>query len=117
MDNLPTNCVHCGRGIDHSQTKPGKINECGECGSNSDIERLGGNMVWTSKHAPELEIKPMTQAVAFAKKQRRFGAGVTASIVQGQMTGEERELSGNNSEAAPGATWRSPLGEKHSVKR
>jgi hypothetical protein len=44
------------------------------------VSRVGGNMIWDGKHAPEIEIKSMKAAKRFASKTRRLGAGVTASI-------------------------------------
>jgi DNA-directed RNA polymerase subunit M/transcription elongation factor TFIIS len=85
MNQLPTTCIHCGGAIEHRQDKPGKINECAKCGLHRDVPRVGGNMIWTSKQAPEIEIKSLTEARSFARKTKRFGAGVTRSIVQSKL--------------------------------
>lgn len=39
-------------------------------------------MVWEHKTAPELELKPMQEAKKFARKQERFGAGVTKCLTE-----------------------------------
>lgn len=41
-------------------------------------------MVWSHKTAPEIEIKPMDEAKAFAKKTKRFGPGVTKCLTTSQ---------------------------------
>lgn len=58
-------CKRCGRDFTPYHGKPGYINECGEC--KPDVPLLGGNMIWDHKTAPELEIKSLGQAKAFAK--------------------------------------------------
>jgi DNA-directed RNA polymerase subunit RPC12/RpoP len=83
------NCVHCGREFEPSQNKPGKVNECWQCGSKTETTaRVGANMIWTGKQAPEIEIKSLASAKKFAAKTRRFGAGVTASIVVSKKKAE-----------------------------
>lgn len=103
------NCIHCDAIIIERRDKPGFVNECEDCAV--DVPRVGGNMIFLHKTGPYIEIKPMEQARRFASKTRRFGAGVTASIVQGQITGMERESLGANSQAAPGAQYVSTLSE------
>lgn len=83
-------CVDCGSDYKLTAKKPGKINQCHQCGSKSETTaRVGGNMIFTSKHAPEIEIKPMTEAKKFNSKQRRLGAGVTASICVNKKQAEQ----------------------------
>jgi hypothetical protein len=102
-------CVVCESEFQLTADKPGKINECPAC--SRDVPRVGGNMVWAHKTAPELEIKPMAEARRFASRTRRFGAGVTACLT------ERREDSGKDgSGAEAGAQYVSNLGEKRSVK-
>lgn len=85
-------CVDCGDEYKLTAKKPGKINQCHQCGSLSETTvRVGGNMIFTSKHAPEIEIKPMDEAQKFNSKTKRLGAGVTASIIKNKK-GAEREL-------------------------
>jgi hypothetical protein len=76
-------CSDCGEKYRLTRDKPGKIDVCGKCGLKAgEVERLGGNMVYTHKTAPALEIKPLSEAEAFARKTRRFGAGVTQSLCE-----------------------------------
>ena len=90
-DNSRT-CSDCGDEYHLTRDKPGKIYQCWSCGSKSETtERVGGNMIFTSKHAPEIEIKPMDEARRFNSKTKRLGAGVTASIIKSKK-GAEREL-------------------------
>jgi hypothetical protein len=85
-------CSDCGDEYRLTPTKPGKVNQCHQCGSKSETTaRVGGNMIYTSKQAPEIEIKSMTEAKKFNSKTRRLGAGVTASLVTSKK-GSEREL-------------------------
>jgi len=69
-------------------------------------------MVWSHKTAPELEIKPMREAILFARLQKRFGVGPLRAIVQAK---EPSPKQGSGAEA--GAQYISHLGEKRSVKR
>lgn len=114
----PKECVNCGEEFYPKRDKPGKIDECWTCGrkSEKDIVKLGGNMIWEHKTAPTIEIKPLSEARSFAKKTRRFGAGVLASITQPKMTDEER-ADANKQGANPGSTYYSKTGEKRTVKR
>lgn len=74
-------CTQCGDKYRLTRDKPGKIYLCWGCGARTETEaRVGGNMVWTGKQAPEIEIKSMKEAKKFAAKTRRLGAGVTASL-------------------------------------
>lgn len=74
-------CSRCGGSYRLTRDKPGKIDVCHQCGSITETTaRVGGNMVWDGKQAPEIEIKPMKDAVKFNSKTRRLGAGVTASL-------------------------------------
>jgi hypothetical protein len=103
-------CVVCDEEFLLTPDKPGKINECARCATPGP-PKVGGNMVWSHKTAPELEIKSMAEARRFAAQTRRFGAGVTACLTT------KREDSGKDgSGAEPGAAYVSNLGEKRSVK-
>ena len=104
-------CIKCNQIVILTPDKPGRINECYDCGRKSEIPRVGGNMIWSHKTAPDLEIKSMKEAKVFAKQQKRFGAGPLRSIVT------SREPSTKEIGANPGDQIISPLGEKHSVKR
>ena len=86
------NCIHCEKEFQPSQQKPGKVNECWSCGlTHETTARVGGNMIWLGKQAPEIEIKSMKAAKKFASKTRRLGAGVTASIIANKK-GAEKDL-------------------------
>lgn len=81
----PRNCIHCGEEYTPTPHKPGFINECWDCGevSDKDTPRLGGNMIYSHKTAPTIEIKPLDQAQQFAKRARRQNStGVTNDLVQ-----------------------------------
>src|SRR5579863_8276208 len=75
-------CRNCGEEFVVRPGKLGCIDQCVLCAT--DIPLLGGNMIWAHKTAPEIEIKSMVEAKAFAKKTRRFGAGVTCCLTQSQ---------------------------------
>ncbi len=80
--NETRECSRCGDKYRLTRDKPGKIDVCHRCGAITETEsRLGGNMVYDGKHAPEIEIKPMREAKRFNSKTRRFGAGVTSCFV------------------------------------
>ena len=84
-------CVDCNAEYKLTLNKPGRINQCSDCGELSELdteERLGGNMIYTGKQAPEIEIKPISLAQDFAGKTQRFGAGVTMSICQSKSAAE-----------------------------
>lgn len=68
-------------------------------------------MVWHHKTAPELEIKPMSDAKDFASKTRRFGFGTTMSITQQKEKPMKRDEG-----VEVGVVYRSKLGEARSVK-
>jgi DNA-directed RNA polymerase subunit RPC12/RpoP len=83
-------CADCGNNYKLTLAKPGKVNQCHQCGSRSEtMARVGGNMVYTGKQAPEIEIKPMADARRFNNKTRRLGAGVTASLVTRKKEAEQ----------------------------
>lgn len=96
--------------------KPGYVNQCVDCAD--DVPLLGGNMIWSHKTAPEIEIKSMAAAKVFASKTRRFGAGVTCCLTQSKATGPDNN-GGNpvNGLASAGQQYISRLGEKRVVKR
>lgn len=85
-------CVDCGDNYRLTLNKPGKVNQCHQCGAKSETTaRVGGNMVYDGKHAPEIEIKSMAAAKKFNAKTRRLGTGVTASLCVSKKQ-SEREL-------------------------
>lgn len=91
LDNTTRQCDDCSEEYKLTSDKPGRINQCGECGESTELdgeERLGGNMIWTGKQAPEIEIKPISRAQDFADKTQRFGAGVTMSICESKGAAE-----------------------------
>lgn len=82
-------CIDCGNNYTLTMSKPGKVNQCHQCGSRSETTaRVGGNMIYTSKQAPTLEIKSMAAAKRFNSQTRRLGAGVTASIITNKKKSE-----------------------------
>lgn len=50
------------------------------CCAEERVERVGGNMVYSHKTAPTLELKPIGEAERFAALTRRSGPGVTVSL-------------------------------------
>lgn len=80
-------CRTCHEEFDFFEGKPGYRNQCTLCAC--DVAKVGGNMVWSHKTAPELEIKPMKEARRFAAQTRRLGAGVIRSITERKTTFEE----------------------------
>lgn len=83
-------CRECGEQYYNSKDKPGMIYHCWDCGSKSETtSRVGGNMIYTSKQAPEIEIKPINEAKKFNAKVRRLGGGVTASLVTNKTLAEK----------------------------
>ena len=109
----PRECRDCGELFYPRPGKPGFIDQCESCAR--DVELLGGNMIWAHKTAPEIEIKPQAEARAFARKTKRFGAGVTASLVSPREAAENVGM-----KRGTGAEDRAPyvtrLGEKRNVK-
>ena len=90
MPQEPRECVDCGDEYKLTPDKPGKINQCHQCGAKSETTaRVGGNMIYDGKQAPEIEIKPMTEAKKFNAKTRRLGVGVTASICVSKKQAEQ----------------------------
>lgn len=82
-------CSICGREYFLDRNKPGLIHQCWDCGaSHETTARVGGNMIYTSKQAPEIEIKSMHDAKKFNRQTRRLGAGVTASIIANKKKAE-----------------------------
>ena len=74
-------------------------------------------MIYEHKTGAYIEVKPLGEAEAFAKKTKRWGAGVTRSLVESKLTPETRESSKDKTGTEPGAIYVSNLGEKRSVKR
>ena len=85
------NCSKCKAEYVLKLDKPGLIHHCPKC-SVEKVERLGGNMIYSHKTAPDLEIKPISKAVEFAGKQRRFGAGVTCCLTQSKSVAKNQLL-------------------------
>lgn len=121
-----TNCRDCGSPFALFPGKPGYVDQCENCAR--DVPLLGGNMIWTHKTAPSIEIKPMDQAVLFAKKQKRFGAGPLRSISQSKEQAHKSLVGQSPFEPGDGASkqgtgaearalYYSKLGEKRSVKQ
>jgi len=96
--------------------KPGYINQCEDCAT--DVPKLGGNMIWDHKTAPYIEVKPMAEAVQFAKLTNRSSASAPLrSIVTSKSNGDQdREAGKQGSGAEDHATYNSRLGEKRTVK-
>ena len=107
-------CRKCKQEFTPYVGKPGYIDECPSCAC--DVPLVGGNMVWAHKTAPEIEIKSLASARAFAKVQRRFSASSPlASIVQGREAFNPGTKA--KSGAQGGAGYSSRLNEKRVVKR
>lgn len=95
--------------------KPGFVDQCPGCAT--EVPLLGGNMIWSHKTAPEIEVKTLVEARAFARLQKRLGAGVSRSLVESKKREfEDVEASKDGSGAEPRALYISKLGEKRSVK-
>jgi hypothetical protein len=82
-------CRECGEDFNRREAelrKTGFIDQCNRCAEGQlDVERWGANSIYTHKTAPEIEIKAMSEALAFAKKQRRYGAGVTMCLTTSKV--------------------------------
>lgn len=84
---LMKTCRFCATEFVPKWDKPGRIDVCydPDCQRKDrrqmpEPPKLGGNMIWFHKTAPGLEIKPIAEAREFARKTRRFGAGVMISL-------------------------------------
>jgi len=119
-------CQKCGADFVLRPGKPGLINQCPDCAT--DIAKVGGNMIWSHKTAPELEIKSMVEAKIFARATNRFGAGPLRAITQSKeqahksLIGESPFDPGDGaaktgSGAENRAQYFSRLGEKRIVKQ
>jgi len=80
LDGKTLICRDCGEEFQFKRDKPGYVNQCEDCAE--DVERVGGNMIWSHKTAPEIEIKPMEQAKQFAKASKRFGVVSTSVLMR-----------------------------------
>ena len=88
--DAPRECTRCGKEYHLTRDKPGKIDVCWPCGAASETTtRVGGNMIWTGKQAPEIEIKPMREVKRFNSKTKRLGAGVIASLCVSKKKAEK----------------------------
>lgn len=78
-------CRVCHEVFDLKPGKPGYANVCVPCTAAKpprEPAMVGGNMIWSHKTAPSIEIKSMKAAKRFAKLQRRRGPGPLSSIVE-----------------------------------
>ena len=68
-------CVKCGDEYILVKGKPGLINECRECGKESEkgIPRLGGTMIYSHKTAAEIQIGNINSIKQFNKISARSG--------------------------------------------
>lgn len=90
---MPARCCRaCGATIPDRrlQAVPSTV-WCVRC-AEERVERLGGNPVWTHKTAPEVEIKPESEAQAFASKTRRlcYNACLGLSAIGRTSWGDDR---------------------------
>jgi hypothetical protein len=95
----------------------GYANVCPSC-SDGDVSRLVAKVAWSGKHCVEIEITSDRRAAAyFNSVQRRFGVGVTKSLVASRepIAGRESRKTGSGAEA--GASYTTRLGEKRTVRR
>jgi hypothetical protein len=103
-------CKQCGEAFVLRADHKGLSTVCPGC-SDGDIDRVMGKVAWSGKHTMELEITSDRRAAErFNRAQRRYGAGVTASLT------EPRESSKAGSGAEAGAVYRTRFGEKRTVK-
>jgi hypothetical protein len=72
-------CKHCGREFKLLPGKPGLINECPECATET-VEKKAGIVYWEGKHTPVLVITDQANATNYAKANRRIGAGVMNAL-------------------------------------
>ncbi len=111
-------CLICGDEFTLTRDHRGYANRCGKCNEGvEEPERLGAEVSWSGKHTVEIQITTISKSIAFNKKNKRFGTSILSSIAQGQSTGYEREVTGMNSGAAPGSSYRSNLREGRTLKR
>lgn len=68
-------CIKCGDEYTPYKGKPGFINECTNCGRDSESgqERLGGVMIYSHKTAGEIQILPMKSAKNHLRTAARVG--------------------------------------------
>ena len=118
MKQTKLTCRDCGKEfIEDPNKTQGYRNQCPECSlTQVEPERIGGNMIWDHKTAPYIELKPLSKAKAFAAKTKRFGAGVTTSLVEPKEDKAGKESGKSGSGAELGADYRSNLGEGRRVK-
>lgn len=106
-------CRDCGEEFEPNYASPGFFNQCRVCSEVAgDVPRLGGNMIWHHKTGPEIEIKSMKEAKAFASKTARFGVGPLRSIVESKtpLGSDSYESSKSGSGAENRANYTSKLG-------
>lgn len=74
-------CRHCKTKFEwDGQPKAGFVDECG-CKVTEEEELVGGNMIYTGKTGPELELKPLSKAKVFAFCSKRYGASITKTLI------------------------------------
>jgi hypothetical protein len=111
-------CVICEDEFTLMSDHKGYSTRCPKCNEGvQEPERLGAEVSWSGKHTVEIQITTISKAIAFNKKNKRFGTSILSSISQGQSTGYEREITGMDSGAGPGSSYRSNLREGRTLKR
>jgi len=107
-------CIKCGLDYELTPNKPGLITTCWDC-SIETTQRIAGQMIWEGKHTPVLQLMSKKKAAEFARKTKRFGAGVSCALAPtGAETGNPGTKAGTGAEKR--ATYHSKLGEKRQVK-
>jgi hypothetical protein len=125
-------CRYCEEPFKPMPNKPGRIDVCykTDCQEQDEKEmpepdRLGGNMIWNHKTAPEIEVKFLVEAKDFAKKTKRIGAGVVRSMTESKELSyailTKQQFNGDKAMkkqagCGEGANYNSKLGEKRTVK-
>jgi DksA/TraR C4-type zinc finger protein len=80
MTTTESRCVECERSIPAARlaAMPG-TRWCVRC-ADSRTERIGGNMVWSHKTAPELELRPLSEAREWHRRYDRRRATANISV-------------------------------------
>ena len=66
-------CAKCGREYNPADKTHGLITLCNQCAPLETTPRVGGNMIWDSKHAPELVIRQdIVQARRYARPSAKL---------------------------------------------
>lgn len=72
-------CVHCEGEFEPYRGKPGKVNECDECGSLDEIDKYTGNMVYDHKAGCSIQINSdprLTEYINESTKLRNKGSNL-----------------------------------------